>query len=167
MTQRASTTEAKARDRQILAGRRFLVVDDHPYMIEVIGEILRHYGAADVERADGVQSALARCSARDPFDCIICDFNMKPVNGVQLLQAVRSGKRPELKREQAFILLTGHGDMDVVKAAKGLDVNAYVVKPVAADTFIKAVTRALESPPALKPAADYERVSIAELRRFQ
>ena len=136
-------------------------------MIDVIIEILRHFGAADVERAEGVQTALARCNPRDPFDCIICDFNMKPINGVQLLQAIRAGKRPELKREQSFILLTGHGDMDVVRAAKGLDVSAYVVKPVAADTFIKAVTRALESAPTLKPIVEYERVAIGELRRFQ
>ena len=161
------TLDSKARDRQMLAGKRFLVVGDHPYMIDVIVEILRHYGAVDVERADGVPTALAHCNPKDPFDCIICDFNMKPINGVQPLQAARAGKRPELKREQAFILLTGHGDMGVVKAAKALDVSAYVVKPVAADTFVKAVTRALEARPALKLPADYERVPTGDLKRFQ
>jgi hypothetical protein len=54
-----------------------------------------------------------------------------------------------------------------VKAAKALDVSGYAVKPVAPDTFIKTVARGLALELALKPAADYLKVSTAELRRFQ
>ena len=65
------------------------------------------------------------------------------------------------------MLLTGHGDLDVVKVAKALDVSGYAVEPVAPDTFIKTLTRALTVAHALKPPADYERVPTAELKRFQ
>ncbi|MGE4064480.1 MAG: response regulator [Rhodospirillaceae bacterium] len=155
------------RDRTVLSGKRFLVVDDHSYMIEVIAEILKHFGADAVDRAESAEAAVIRVSPRAPFDVIVCDFNMKPINGIQLLQAIRSGKHREIKRDQRFILLTGHGEMDVVRAAKGLDVNGYVVKPVAPDTFVKTVERALGAAPVLKPPADYERVPTGELRRFQ
>lgn len=155
------------RDRTALKGRRFLVVDDHGYMIDVIAEILKHYGAATIDRAENVDAAIARVRPREPFDAIICDFNMQPINGIQLLQSIRTGSHRDILRDQCFILLTGHGEMDVVRAAKALDVNGYVVKPVAPDTFIKTVERALSSKGAVKQPADYERIPLAELRRFQ
>jgi CheY-like chemotaxis protein len=156
-----------ARDRQAFAGKRFLVVDDHPYMIDVICEMLRHYGAADPAKAVAATAGLAQCTRRDPFDCIVCDFNMKPVNGIQALQSIRAGKLPAVARDQPFLLLTGHGDLEVVKAAKLLDVSAYVVKPVAVETFIKAVSRALITKVALRPPAHYESTKIDDVQRFQ
>ena len=155
------------RDRNALAKRRFLVVDDQSYMIDVICEMLRHYGAADPVKAVSAGAALAQCTLRDPFDCIVCDFNMNPTNGLQVLQSIRAGKAPTVPRDQRFVLLTGHGDLDVVKAAKLLDVSAYVVKPVAVDTFIKSVSRALTAEVALRPPAHYESLHLGDLRRFQ
>jgi len=114
-----------------------------------------------------VEAALLRCAGRSEFDCIVCDFNMQPVNGIQFLQAIRGGKRPEIPRDQRFLLLTGHGDMEVVKAAKALDVSAYVVKPVAPDTFIKSVTRAITTAPTLRSAADYLALPTTTLRKLQ
>jgi len=84
-----------------------------------------------------------------------------------LLQAIRTGKRAELRPDQPFILLTGHGDVEVVRSAKALDVSGYIVKPVAAETFTKGVNRALESKMTLRPVADYESVAIHGLARFQ
>lgn len=165
MTQRPGDTIA--RDRTVLAKRRFLVVDDQSYMIDVVGEILRHYAADEVVRADSVDTAIARFDPRAGFDCVICDFNMKPINGIQFLQAIRAGKLAMIKRDQHFVLLTGHGDMEVVKAAKALDVSGYAVKPVAPDIFIKTIARGLTLELALKPAADYLKVPTSDLRRFQ
>lgn len=162
----ASAPTSAGPDRRALAGKHFLVVDDHSYMIDVICEILRHYAAEDPARASSVEQAMRNCGGTH-FDCIICDFNMKPINGIQWLQAIRAGKCREVPREQAFLLLTGHGDIDVVKAAKALDVSAYVVKPVAPDTFMKAITRALGAPPTLRPQHDYERVPTQNLARLQ
>jgi CheY-like chemotaxis protein len=161
------TDATSTRDRQALAGKRFLVVDDHPYMIDVVCEMLRHHGAAEPMKATAASAGLAQCIRRDPFDCIVCDFNMKPINGLQALQSIRAGKLPAVARDQPFLLLTGHGDLEVVKAAKLLDVSAYVVKPVAVETFIKAVTRALTTKVALRPPAHYEGVKIDDMQRFQ
>ena len=160
-------TSGGARDRQAFAGKRFLVVDDHPYMIDVICEMLRHYGAVEPLKAISASAGLAQCTRRDPFDCIVCDFNMKPTNGVQVLQSIRAGKLPAVARDQPFLLLTGHGDLEVVKAAKLLDVSAYVVKPVAVETFVKSVNRALTTKVSLRPPAHYEGVKLADLQRFQ
>jgi CheY-like chemotaxis protein len=156
-----------ARDRTVLAGRKFLVVDDHSYMIDVVAEILKHFGAEDAARADSVDAAVNCITPRASYDVIICDFNMKPQNGIQFLQQIRAGKHRAIKRDQRFVLLTGHGEMDVVRAAKALDVNGYVVKPVAPDTFIKTVQRAIDAAPAPRQPGDYERIPTSDLWRFQ
>jgi CheY-like chemotaxis protein len=163
----ANAKDRHSSDRQAFAGRRFLVIDDHPYMIDVICEMLRHYGAADPMKAVAAAAGLAQCTRRDPFDCVVCDFNMKPVNGIQALQSIRAGKLPAVARDQPFVLLTGHGDLEVVKAAKLLDVSAYVVKPVAVDTFVKSVGRALTAKVPLRPPAHYERAPLGDLQKFQ
>lgn len=167
MSQRADAGGPGNRERSALAGKRFLVVDDQSYMIDVVGEMLRHHGAADVVRAESVEIAAARLGPGAVCDSIICDFNMKPVNGIQFLQAIRAGRLAHAKRDQSFILLTGHGDMEVVKAAKALDVSGYAVKPVAPDTFLKVVTRALSSALTLKNAEVYAQVPTQDLRRLQ
>ena len=163
-SQRSADT---ARDRTLLAGRRVLVIDDQSYMIDVVAEMLRHFSAEDVVRAESVEVAIARFGPQSAFDCVICDFNMKPINGIQFLQAIRAGKVAHIKRDQHFVLLTGHGDMDVVRAAKALDVSGYAVKPVAPETFAKTIARALTAQVPLKSPADYERVTTQNLRRLQ
>jgi two-component system chemotaxis response regulator CheY len=165
MTQRAA--EPAARDRTLLAGKRVLVVDDQSYMVDVVCEMVRHFSAEDTVRAESIEAAVARFGPHEAFDCVICDFNMKPINGIQFLQAIRAGKLVHIKRDQHFILLTGHADLDVVKAAKALDVSGYAVKPVAPETFAKTVARALTASISLKPPADYEHVPTQNLRRFQ
>ncbi len=143
------------------------MIDDQSYMIDVVAEMLRHFSAEDVVRAESVEAAIARFGPQSAFDCVICDFNMMPINGIQFLQAIRAGKLAHIRRDQNFVLLTGHGDIDVVKAAKALDVSGYAVKPVAPDAFAKTIARALTVQVSLKPPADYERVSTQNLRRLQ
>jgi two-component system response regulator RegA len=157
----SGTSGLGTRPQHHLAGKRFLVVDDEPYMIEVVGEILRHFGATEIVRACSVDAALNQCRRGARFDCIVSDFNMRPTNGLRLLQMIRAGAVPSLPRDQCFILLTGHAEIDVVKVAKALDANAYLIKPVSADTMIKAVVRALDAPCELAQAASYGRVPVA------
>jgi DNA-binding NtrC family response regulator len=149
--------------RPNLNGRHFLIVDDEPHMLEVIADILRHFGATNVERAGGVEAALAKCGPNG-FDCIISDFNMKPENGLQFLQSIRQGKRSRLPRDQRFVLITGHGEIEVVKSAKQLDVSAYLVKPVAMDMIIKTLARVFAQEIALKPPEAYAGVIVTGMQ---
>jgi DNA-binding NarL/FixJ family response regulator len=75
--------------------------------------------------------------------CIISDWNMDPVGGLELLRAVRSGQIPGLPAATCFIMLTGHARESVVKTAVALDVNAYLVKPVSFEKLVKTLEAAL------------------------
>ena len=120
------------------SSKRFLIVDDEAFMLGTIERMLKQCNAGLIIKATDGGKALRWI--KDNFtqvDCIIADFNMTPINGLQLLQGIRLGVNARIPREQPFIMLTGHADTDVVKAAMALDVHGYVVKPVATENYSK------------------------------
>jgi CheY-like chemotaxis protein len=144
-----------------LSAKRFLVVDDMPEMTETVIRMLKHHGATQFFRAATVEEALAIAGREKGLDCIISDFNMRPQTGLQFLSSIRTGGKPGIPRDQRFILLTGHGEAEVVRAAVALDVNGYVVKPVSLKMLIQVVERALGRPTPLKAAAAYQAVKLS------
>jgi DNA-binding NarL/FixJ family response regulator len=143
--------------RTDFAGKRFLVVDDMPEMTETVIRMLKHYGASDFFRSANAEEALA-IAAWEKIDCIISDFNMAPLNGLEFLAKIRTGAQPGIPRDQRFILVTGHGDADVVRTALALDVNGYMVKPVSLKMLVQSVERAFSRTVPLKPVSAYQAV---------
>jgi CheY-like chemotaxis protein len=139
------------------AGKRFLVVDDMPEMTETVIRMLKHYGASDFFRSANAEEALG-IAARQKLDCIISDFNMAPLNGLQFLAKIRTGAQAGIPRDQRFILVTGHGEADVVRTALALDVNGYMVKPVSLKMLVQAVERAFSRTAPLKAASAYQSI---------
>jgi YesN/AraC family two-component response regulator len=145
--------------------KRFLIVDDEPFMLSLVDRMLKQCKAGLILKATDGGSAMR--AVKDNFtqvDCIISDCNMKPLNGLQLLQGVRIGVNPRIPRDQAFIMLTGHGETEVVKSAIALDVNGYVVKPVALDKLIQTVEKALKRPIDVKDAEVYRAVKLPKVQ---
>jgi two-component system, chemotaxis family, chemotaxis protein CheY len=71
-----------------------------------------------------------------PAHLVISDFNMPKLNGLQLLQAIRSYK-PISKTP--FIILTGRGDKQIVEIGAKLGLNNYLTKPFNLPDLRKAV----------------------------
>jgi CheY-like chemotaxis protein len=99
------------------SGKRFLVVDDMPEMTETVIRMLKHHGAGDLFRSTNAEEALA-VVARQKADCIISDFNMTPLTGLEFLSKIRTGAQAGIPRDQRLILLTGHGEAEVVRTAR-------------------------------------------------
>lgn len=68
---------------------RFLVVDDVAPMRLAIQNCLRHMGFEHIALANDGKEAQAYLE-RDPVDCIISDWSMPEVTGLELLRYVRS-----------------------------------------------------------------------------
>lgn len=68
---------------------------------------------------------------------ILLDLKMPKVNGIQVLQKIRSDERT--KKIPVVVLTSSKEDPDIQKCYS-LGVNSYVVKPVQFEAFIKAVT---------------------------
>ncbi len=146
------------------SSKRFLIADDEPFMLGLIERMLKECKATQIVKvADGATALKAIRDDLSQVDCIICDCNMKPVNGLQLLQGVRFGINPRIPRDQAFVMVTGHGDTEVVKSALMLDVNGYLVKPVALDKLVQTLERVFAKPLEAKDPEYYRALKLAKV----
>ena len=75
-------------DAQILEGKRILVVDDEPDILETVKEVL---ASSQVVTVGSFEEALAIINA-ESFDLVILDI--MGVNGFALLEACRANKLP-------------------------------------------------------------------------
>lgn len=67
---------------------------------------------------------------------ILLDLKMPKVNGLQVLQAIKTDERT--KSIPVVIMTSSREDRDLIESYK-LGVNGFVVKPVSFDNFAKAV----------------------------
>ncbi|ERH08455.1 MAG: PAS sensor histidine kinase [halophilic archaeon J07HX64] len=102
---------------------RVLHVDDDPEFAELTATFLkRDDDRFSVETATDAGEALDRISD-DPPDCIVSDYNMPGMGGIEFLRAVRE-EHPELP----FILYTGKGSEAVASDAISAGVTDYLRK---------------------------------------
>ena len=146
------------------AARTFLLIDDETFMLGLVDRILQQCKAGKVLRASNGASALAMFNGNiGKVDCIVADLHMKPMNGLELLKAIRTGVGKRIPRDQRVIMLTGDKDRDAIQAAGELDINGYVLKPVSPENLTTALDKALSRSSNLKSADDYHAVQLPEI----
>jgi CheY-like chemotaxis protein len=59
-----------------------------------------------------------------PFDLILCDWNMPTMSGVELLRHIRGANCTV-----PFLMITARGDADSINEAKESGVSGYILKP--------------------------------------
>lgn len=141
---------------------RILVADDKAFIRNLIQGMLHKCGDIEVVHANSGEEAGALLGqSGKPFDCIIADWNMEPINGMALLRAVRMGTFKNVDRGLPVIMLTGHAETHIVETAVACDVSGYLVKPVSLDKLKTALTNALETPPNIKSVDAYREIKVA------
>ena len=102
---------------------RILHVDDEPSMTDLTATFLeREDDQFSVETAPSADEGLQHLDDRPP-DCIVSDYNMPEMDGLEFLQAVRED-HPDLP----FIVFTGKGSEEVASDAISADVTDYLQK---------------------------------------
>jgi len=156
-----SDTPEKPKDYSML---RVLVADDKAFIRSIVqGMLLRLKVKNIMQAANGEQAVKILRKYNYRIGCIISDWNMDPIGGLELLRTVRTGDIPGLPPETCFIMLTGHSKESVVKTALALDVNAYLVKPVSFEKLVKTLETALPRQIQLKPLAQYRAIGGVEV----
>ena len=103
-----------------------LVVDDEPQMVKIIEGVLAILGVRNVESAgDGQQALDIVNSAANPFDLVICDWQMPNMNGLQFLEVFRA-EHPEA----SFVMLTAKTDVQAFNEAKRSGATYFFMKPI-------------------------------------
>ncbi|WP_135829295.1 response regulator [Halorussus halobius] len=109
---------------------RVLVVDDESELAELVAAYLgRITDSLRTETATSATEALSLVRERE-FDCVVSDYNMPDMNGLELLSAVRD-ERPSVP----FILYTGRGSEEIASEAISAGVTDYVQKNSGRDHY--------------------------------
>ena len=115
---------------------RVVHVDDEPDFAEMTAEFLGRASAAiEVLVETDPDAALARLE-RDAVDCVVSDYDMGELTGVDLLRTVRE-RWPNLP----FILFTGKGSEEIASEAISAGVTDYLQKETGTDQFAVLANR--------------------------
>ncbi|QIO22705.1 response regulator [Haloarcula sp. JP-L23] len=101
---------------------RALVVDDSEFFARMTAETLTEEHDIEAVAVNGGDAALD-AMADNHFDCIVSDYEMPDMDGLELLATVRESN-PTLP----FILLTGRGDEETASEAIAAGVADYLLK---------------------------------------
>ncbi len=108
-----------------------LIVDDYRTMLRIIRTLLRQLNFTNIEEASDGAEALQKLRRND-FGLVISDWNMEPMNGIQLLREVRADPRLQ---HIPFIMVTAESKSENMITAREAGVSSYLVKPFNAETL--------------------------------
>lgn len=114
-----------------------LVIDDEPWVLDVMVETLNDAGYFTVATGDARAAIAALQNVQ--FEVVVSDVMMPHLTGLELLTTVKR-QTPESE----VILVTGYADCEVELQAWAAGAAGFLEKPVSADRLVGAVQRALE-----------------------
>ncbi|MCG8619608.1 MAG: response regulator, partial [Desulfobacterales bacterium] len=134
---------------QTIQGLHVLVVDDNTTMRQVLRVYLEDFSFQVTECTNG-KEALEMMAGGDngedvPFDLILMDWQMPAMNGIEAARAILDARHPAEKPK--IIMVTGHGRADVMKQARDLELDGFLLKPVTQSLMFDAILEAFGQAP--------------------
>jgi two-component system chemotaxis response regulator CheY len=106
-----------------------LIVDDYNTMIRILRNLLRQLGFTHIDEASDGRTALTKLGAKN-YQLVISDWDMAPMNGLELLRQVRGVER---YRETPVVMVTK--EAAAAQIADRAGASSYLVKPFSAQTL--------------------------------
>ena len=135
-----------------------LVVDDKSLFREVVRATFSDHVKMLHEAASIEQAVDMLAHGGGNISCVVCDWDIRPVGGIELLRMIRCRTLPCTSPRMPFVVLTARAEADAVKSAMELDVNGFAVVPLSMDKLVKTVAGALSRQWVLQSAGHYASV---------
>ena len=119
------------------SGKSVLIIDDHQDSLDFLAELLTSC-RANVLTAQSTAQARALLKAHVP-SLIICDFQMPRETGTEFAKWLRSLR--DERADVSAIAVTAYQEDFVKDRDQSLAFDAYFVKPLEAERFLKAIER--------------------------
>jgi two-component system chemotaxis response regulator CheY len=110
-----------------------IVVDDSRAVRLILARTLRDLGFEVEEAGDGLKALELLDQDRTGFSLALLDWNMPQMNGLELLQRLRSNNRFSTL---PVMMVTTETEMDHMAAAMNAGANEYVMKPFTRDILV-------------------------------
>jgi two-component system chemotaxis response regulator CheY len=104
--------------------RRCLIVDDSRVVRRVARRILEAHGFEVIEAGDGQQGLEACCA--DLPDCVLLDWNMPVMDGLEFLRRLRAEFGPD---KPLVVFCTTENEMSSIELALANGAQEYIMKP--------------------------------------
>ena len=130
---------------QLMAGKRFLVVEDSMINTAIMTKLMNHLGAYVEHAEDGMRAiAMVRRNPADYYDGILMDIQMPVMNGYEATEAIRMMDGGASSRSSVPIIGVSANayEVDREKAlASGMD--AYLAKPVDIEELMSVLSQVM------------------------
>ncbi len=122
----------------IWMGYRILIVDDFPFIRELVRDLLVPNGYEIAGEAVNGNDAIQKYQTLKP-DLVLMDVKMDELNGFSA-----SKKILEQFPDARIIIVTSYGTKEIIVHSLQLGVKDFLVKPFAVQRFLSAVEHALK-----------------------
>lgn len=116
---------------------KILLVDDEASILSVLSVLLKAEGY-EIVPVDNGEKAIELIKST-PFDLMISDIRMRPVDGITLLKSAR-----ELRPTMSVLMITGYGTIETAVESLKYGAFDYITKPFKVDELLITVQRAIE-----------------------
>mgnify|MGYP000432099862 CR=1 FL=1 len=123
-----------------IAGETVVLVEDDPAVRMLVFDLLKELGFTNVDEAEDGAIALQKLQAGG-FEFVVTDWNMPNMDGLQLLQAIRS--TPALAH-LPVMMITAEAKKENIIAAAQAGASGYIVKPFTAATLSEKLEKIFE-----------------------
>ena len=135
---------------------RVLVVDDESDMLKLIGMILGETELQIVTTQDPMEAL--KFARNGGYDLVITDLKMKGLDGVELLNAIRS-----CDRDMPVIIVTAYATAEAAADAMANDAFDFISKPFHKAQLLFAVNRALRWVKLQREAKDLRKMLLEKV----
>jgi DNA-binding NtrC family response regulator len=102
--------------------KKIIIIDDDSFILTSIEKQLNKENF-DLELINDPIVGLDKIE-KEKYSLVICDIRMKPLTGLQVLEAIKSA-HPEIP----VIIMTGFIDDSLMEKAKAMGYDDYLIKP--------------------------------------
>ncbi|HPH70676.1 MAG TPA: response regulator, partial [Kofleriaceae bacterium] len=142
-----SGTQRNEVDRRQRLGKLVALVADRDRRTALlVKRILFTLGFRNLDIATSGEEALQFLGER-VYDMIITEWDMEPVDGLELVKAIRSAQTDaRIRRDIPIVMLTAQADVDSVRVARDAGITEFVAKPFSAQTISHRMIQIIDNP---------------------
>lgn len=120
----------------------FLVIDDDPFIRQLLSKILWGFGAGDVMTADTAEEGLRIVSSCD-VNLVLCDLVLGGMNGLKFIKMVREMALFDGSGKHAtpIVMMTAHSETQIIRTGMRLGANGCLAKPLSVPHIGKMISR--------------------------